>query len=253
MPIVARGAGGRRAIRNALTSALLPRTRYSGRVGSTNHRYQQFLRSGSNTDRLQFFSDAVFAIAMTLLVIDITVPVVQTAGVTDAAVDQSLTAALLEQWHQYFAYALSFAVIGVNWASHHRKFALTRRFDGRVVQINLLLLLLIAFLPFPTNVLSSYAGSVPAVVLYASVVAATSLIQFWLWWYTYRKGFLDDRVDRGLYRFVARALLVVPVVFTLSIPVALIFGGDIGMYFWILTWPISLVVDRWEPVARKRG
>jgi uncharacterized membrane protein len=80
-------------------------------VGGANDRSQQFIRTGTNSDRLQFFSDAVFAIAMTLLVIDITVPVIQTAGVTDAAVDRALTAALLEQWHQYFAYALSFAVI----------------------------------------------------------------------------------------------------------------------------------------------
>jgi uncharacterized membrane protein len=136
--------------------------------------------------------------------------------------------------------------------SHHREFALTRRFDGRVVQINLLLLLLIAFPPFPATVLSSYAGNLTAVVLYASVVGAISLIQFWLWWYTHRKGALDEKVDRSLYRFVARTLLVVLVVFALAIPVELIFGGDIGMYFWILTLPITLVVERWEPRDRSR-
>lgn len=215
-------------------------------MGETNRRYSQYLRFGTSSDRLQFFSDAVFAIAMTLLVIDITVPVVS-SSVSGPALDRELWVALGAQWPNFLAYAISFWVIGVNWASHHRKFAVTRKFDGTVVTINLILLFFIAFVPYPTSLISEYGGSIPAVVLYAGVVSAISLLQFWLWAYLFRRGYLDEKVDVGMYRFVRRNLLVAPAVFLLSIPVGLLFGGMWALFFWILNWPVSRIVAAYEP------
>jgi uncharacterized membrane protein len=221
-------------------------------MGEKNKEYDRFLGTGKSTDRLQFFSDAVFAIAMTLLVINITVPTVS-ESVSNAKLDVELWTAIGAEWPHFLAYAISFAVIGVNWVGHHRKFAITHGYDGGLIQLNLVLLFFIAFVPYPTSLISEYGPAIPAIVFYASVVAIISLLQFLLWRYSHRKGFLDEKVDLAMYRYVARNLLVVPVIFVLSIPIGLLFGGVWAMYFWILTWPVSAFVDRYEPkVSRSR-
>jgi uncharacterized membrane protein len=214
-------------------------------VGEKNRAYDRFLRTGTNSDRLQFFSDAVFAIAMTLLVIDIAVPTIS-KSVSDARLDAELWRAIGDQWQQFLAYAISFWVIAVNWAGHHRKFAVTRKFDGNVVHLNLWLLFLIAFVPYPTSLISEYPGSMPAIVLYAVEVSLLSALQWWLWHYTFRKGYLDERVDLGMYRYVSRNFLTVPIVFLLSIPVGYAFGGLWAMYFWVLNWPLSAIIGNYE-------
>ncbi len=222
-------------------------------MGEKNKEYDRFLGTGKSTDRLQFFSDAVFAIAMTLLVIDIAVPTVS-LSVSDAKLDRELWAAIGAEWPHFLAYGISFAVIGVNWVGHHRKFAVTRAYDGGLITRNLVLLFFIAFVPYPTSLISEYGPSIPAIVFYASVVAILSLLQFWLWSYSYHRGFLDEKVDLGMYRYVRRNLLVTPVIFLLSIPIGLIGGGIWAMYFWILTWPVSAVVGNYEPrPSRSRG
>lgn len=217
-------------------------------MGETNRAYDRFLSHGTDSDRLQFFSDAVFAIAMTLLVIDITVPTIANGpSVTQAQLDPKLWKALGGEFSQFLAYGLSFAVIASNWATHHRKFALIRRFDGRLVSMNLLLLFFIAFLPFPTSLISEYGSSMPAVVLYGSNVAILSLLQFGLWSYAYRQHFLDERVEIGMYRYVRRNLIPVPTVFLLSIPVGLAFGAVWSLYSWIALVPINMIVGGYEP------
>jgi uncharacterized membrane protein len=220
-------------------------------MGEKNRQYDLMLGRGSNSDRLQFFSDAVFAIAMTLLVIDITVPVVRNvASTTNAQLNAELWTAVGAQWPQFLAYAISFWIIGINWVAHHRKFTVTRRFDGRLITINLVLLFFIAFVPYPTSLLSEYGGAIPAIVLYTAVVSIISLLQTALWVYSYRHGLLDERVDLGMYRYIRRNSLVVPVVFLLSIPVGLLFGGVWAMFFWILNWPLSRIVGNYEPRAK---
>ncbi|CAN5292489.1 TMEM175 family protein [soil metagenome] len=217
-------------------------------MGETNRAYDRVLRYGSNSDRVQFFSDAVFAIAMTLLVIDITVPVLGNGpSVTQATMDPKLWKALGEEFPQFLAYGLSFAVIGASWAGHHRMFALMRRFDGTLVSMNLLLLFFIAFVPFPTSLLSQYGSTMPAVVLYAGNVAVISLLQFGLLAYSYRRGYLDERVDLGLYRYVRRNLLTTPAIFLLSIPIGFVFGAALALYFWIALLPLNIIVGRYEP------
>ncbi len=95
------------------------------------------------TNRLEAFSDGVFAIAITLLIIEVGVP--EGSG--------SLASRLIDQWPSYLAYALSFATIGVMWANHHNIFALIGRTTHGLVIANLALLLVVAFIPFPTKVL----------------------------------------------------------------------------------------------------
>jgi uncharacterized membrane protein len=111
-------------------------------------------------ERLVFFSDAVFAIAITLLVIEIHVPHLESA-----ASDLAFVAALAELIPNFIGYAVSFGVIAAFWAGHHRAFCLAGRYHGRILIWNFLLLGAIGFMPFVTGFMSAHPGErVPALV-----------------------------------------------------------------------------------------
>lgn len=209
-------------------------------------RYDKVFAAGTTTERLVFFSDAVFAIAMTLLVIDLKVPL---PG------EQTTWEIITSQSDDLFAYALSFIIIGLNWMGHHRKFRVIKNHDGPLMMIDLVLLFFIAFLPFPTSLLSEYSGDVVAVVLYALVVGIVGLLQYVMWRYAWNKGFIDQVIDLALYKYVRRNQLLTPIVFGLSIPVAIFVSGDIAMYSWLALLPVHIVLRLWDartPSAPRR-
>jgi uncharacterized membrane protein len=102
------------------------------------------------TNRLEAFSDGVFAIAITLLVIEIEVPHTESDG---------LAGALAGQWPSYVAYAVSFAVIGIMWVNHHGLIELVAGVDRPLLFLNLLLLMFVAFMPFSTALLAEHLQS----------------------------------------------------------------------------------------------
>ena len=103
-----------------------------------------------DTNRLETFSDGVIAIAITLLILEIDVPE-DTHG--------ELWSALLRQWPSYLAYLISFAVIGIIWVNHHGILALVARVDRPLLYLNLLLLLAVAGIPFPTALVAEHLQS----------------------------------------------------------------------------------------------
>lgn len=207
-------------------------------MATLRERYAAIFGHGRMTERVVFFSDAVFAIALTLLVVDLRVPDVDN-GETSGDVIVSLLPGFL-------AFVISFAVIALNWNGHHRKFRVINGFDTRLIQLNFLLLFLVAFTPFPTSLMSEYPGEVPSVVLYAAVVASLSLVQFAMWAYAWRHDLIDKIVEPDMYRFVGRNLLVVPLVFAISILIAIFWDANIAMYSWLALIPISIIVPRLE-------
>ena len=137
-------------------------------------------------ERLTFFSDAVFAIAITILVLDIHLP---SGG--DSANNAQLFNMLIGLTPKFLAYFISFWVIGLYWISHHRKFLLKKRFDNTLPSLNLLLLIVIAFIPFPTSVISESATRT-ATIFYALVMALVGLILAGLWWHAAHSHKLID-------------------------------------------------------------
>jgi uncharacterized membrane protein len=198
-------------------------------------RYAALFRDEWPTERLQFFSDAVFAIAMTLLVLDIDIPDVDSSRLGNA---------LRDAQPQVFAFVLSFAVIAATWVGHHRRFEIVRVADTRLVQLNFALLLVVTFLPFPTAVLSEYGSETPAVVLYAGTVAALGLIQLATWAHAWRAGLLKAEIDEGTYRYGRRVHVVDPAVFLASIVVALLGFPLAAMLTWLAIPPASWLVRR---------
>ena len=164
-------------------------------------------------DRIVFFSDGVFAIAITLLVISIRVPSLP-SDVSNA----ELSRHLIDEWPRVLSYAVSFTVIGLYWIGHHRTFAHIRRFDHRMIVLNLVFLGLIAFLPWPTAIIGRYGAHRSAVVLYAGSLALAGLASTALWLYAWRSGLADVGTRRARY-LAARAALPA-VVFGCSIPIA---------------------------------
>ena len=122
-------------------------------------------------ERMTFFSDAVFAIAITLLIIEVHVP--HPAEHTDAAYLAALNALI----PSFVGFVLSFLVIGALWAAHHRVFGMLTGYDPRLVWPNLLLLMTVAFMPFSTALMSSSPGSHVPELMYAGTLLAAGLAQ----------------------------------------------------------------------------
>lgn len=108
------------------------------------------MRNDSDTRRIESFSDGVFAIAVTLLVLEIKVPSQQVVN------EFGLALSLISIWPSYLAFATSFVTILVIWAHHHWIFSLIKRADHLLVYLNGLLLLVVTFVPFPTGLLAEY-------------------------------------------------------------------------------------------------
>jgi uncharacterized membrane protein len=149
----------------------------------------------AGTARLEAFSDGIFAIAITLLILEVRVPEAHSAG--------ALWRALGAQWPSYAGYALSFLIIGIMWSNHSHIFRLIARSDHMLGMINLLLLMTIAFLPYPTAVLAHYindeATRGPATAFYSGAILITAIPWSWLWMHALRAGLVeapDDERER---------------------------------------------------------
>jgi TMEM175 potassium channel family protein len=125
------------------------------------------------TARLEAFSDAVFAIAITILVLNLKVPHLEGAS------SAHLASALLKQWPSYFAFGLSFATILIMWLNHHAQLQMVERIDARLMFSNGLLLLMVVAVPFPTALVSEYLtrpGGRAAVATYALLILMTNVV-----------------------------------------------------------------------------
>jgi uncharacterized membrane protein len=162
--------------------------------------------------RVLAFTDGVFAIAITLLVLALDVP---------ANVD-NVGAALRDRSSDFVAYAISFAVLGSIWLAHHRFYTLVARFDGRLIALNLLYLALVALVPFSAELLGHYSDTTDGVIIYAINLAGISLSFTAQIFYAFRKGLIKDEARDEERRYLGPASFVVSGTFLLSIPVAFV-------------------------------
>ena len=163
-------------------------------------------------NRIVAFSDGVFAIAITLLVLTLEVP----AGVDDLGQE------LRDRSDEFLAYALSFAVLGKLWLSHHRFFGSLGRFDGTLLALNLLYLAFVALVPFTSDLLGNYSGESVAVVAYALNLAAVSLVFTISVRYSVRHDLIREWARGHAELFAGWTDFFVAGVFLVSIPVALV-------------------------------
>jgi uncharacterized membrane protein len=154
------------------------------------------------TTRLETFSDGVFAIAATLLVLEFSVSAVPGAHLGNQ---------LLHLWPSYLAYATSFLTIGIIWINHHYCVETMARADRPLLFLNLLLLLTVAFLPFPTKLVAQYlqqSGERPAVYAY-DVTFLIMAIVYNAWWRYASSGrrLIGEHVPDSALRAISRAFI----------------------------------------------
>jgi uncharacterized membrane protein len=170
-----------------------------------------------DTNRLEAFSDGVFAIAITLLVLEIRVPHSGT----------SLGRELLTLWPSYFAYAVSFIVIGAIWINHHAMFDHIVRADRKLLLLNTFHLMFIAFLPFPTAVLSqalhNRADEPVATSFYGGTLTVIGVLVTAMWYYaSHEHRLLGENISPDEARRNGRRFLVGPVCYGIGSLVALV-------------------------------
>jgi len=170
------------------------------------------------TGRVEAFSDGVFAVAVTLLIFNVQVPHIA---------DGELASALLALWPAYASYVVSFLTIGIMWVNHHELFRLITRVDRALLFINLLLLMVVAFLPFPTAVLGEYIRGGPssrtAAVLYSGTLELIGLAFGALWIYAARhRDLLIADLDPAYARATVPTFTVGSIAYLLAIAFAFV-------------------------------
>jgi hypothetical protein len=187
-----------------------------------------FERGSDEFVRVLTFSDGVFAIAMTLLVVEIAIPHLRHGGD-----EGELGRALGDLIPSFVSFAISFAVIGRYWFAHHDFFARLGAVDARLIGINLVYLGFIAFLPFPTGLLGNYFENALSVAVYAATVAAVSL----------RRAMPPEVYHWGTLQSTA------PVVcFLASVPLAFV-STAAAVAVWFVSVPIGIELDRRKPAG----
>ncbi|MEA3062239.1 MAG: potassium channel family protein [Sphingomonadales bacterium] len=162
-------------------------------------------RTDHALERLVFFSDAVFAIAITLLVIEIRVP-----HLPKGSPDRAFLAELANLIPSFAGYIISFAVIGMFWMGHHRAFALAGRYSGRILGWNMALLGVIAFMPFATALFAQNLNQHVPSVFYCATMLAAGLLNMAVVRIVTGPPMVDPEADPAIVRYArGRSLSVV--------------------------------------------
>jgi TMEM175 potassium channel family protein len=176
------------------------------------------------TGRLEAFSDGVFAVAITLLVLNIKIPGVDVPA-NELPNDTKLWSMLLREWPMLAAYITSFATIGVMWINHHRLYKHIKRTDTGLMLLNLLLLLVIVFIPVPTALVAEYLvhpDQHAAALLYSGTNVILAICFNLLWRYaSYHNRLLAKDADIRAVRAITRQYWFGPVVYLLAFMLAL--------------------------------
>jgi uncharacterized membrane protein len=201
-----------------------------------------------DTGRLETFADGVFAIAATLLILNIDV-----APTPPCA---SLSCQILHAWPSYVAYAASFLTIGIIWVNHHTVMGQIARADRTFLMLTVAFLMVIAFIPFPTRLVAQYISEVDngnaraATVTYGITLTLTAVMFNAIWFYAARRGrLLREDADPRTVRGISRTFLLGPWLYLAFTIVAAIHpkAGAILFLLFALFWVIESSIFGREP------
>ena len=204
---------------------------------------QHHEETGTDFERIVFFSDAVFAIAITLLALEIKVPELEPERITS-----DLPRSILGLLPPILVYAQTFVLIGIYWLAHHRMFRAIVRYDQTLIWLNILFLLCVAFIPVPSATLGRYYDQPSAIAFYGITLALTSLSSLIMWSYaTRRRRLVKDDLSESSIRYVFRRGAVTIVVALLAVVVSymstsLAFG--LWLVFLVMAVPLGRLYNR---------
>jgi uncharacterized membrane protein len=200
------------------------------------------------TSRLETFSDGVFAIAATLLILNV------------HADGRHLGQALAQAWPSYAAYAVSFVTIGIMWVNHHGVFAQIDKVDRTFLMVNVFFLMAVAFVPFPTVLVAQHIhdpGLRVAALAYGFTLTVTAVFYNLLWFYAARRRrLLRDDADPRVVSGITRSYLPGPWIYLAATLVALwrptvsvVLFAAIAVFYMLE----SALFGRQEPVTTTRA
>lgn len=183
------------------------------------------IKDDKETGRLEAFSDGVFAVAITLLVLNFKIPGIDLPP-GKLPGDMDLWHALGDEWPVLAAYVTSFATIGIMWLNHHRLFQHIKRINTVLVLLNLLLLLFIVFVPVPTALLAEYVNRPDqhaAAIVYSGTLFLTACCFNLLWRYaSYHNRLIGKNVDSRAIQAISRQYLFGPLVYLIAFVLAFV-------------------------------
>lgn len=197
---------------------------------------------GEDLGRIISLTDGVFAFALTLLVLGLTVPTFDTTGLSTQQISGHLGYLLQKDWQSFLGYVFAFVMIAVWWTYHHRTFRYIQRYDTVLMWTNMAVLLEIAVMPFVLEVYttSTYSSTQVATVLFASIQAVTGLTLNILWRYASSgHRLVDPKLPPVEIRYFGNQGLITPLVFTVSIGVSFL-SVEAAEVLWV----VSIVARR---------
>ncbi len=212
----------------------------SERASQRRSRWSYEAGHGAAFDRVAYFTDAVFAIAMTLLIVSVGAP--ELTG--PEREPTSLVEPLRDLGPELFSFFLAFLLLGRYWMAHHAFFAALARVDRRFIMEDLIYLAFVAFLPFPTELVGKYERNPVSVAIFALTLAAISGMESVVFRHAHRSGLLAKPMSETAYRFGMVQSTTPVVLFLLSIPVAFRWSPTAALLSWLLSVPIGMLVDR---------
>ncbi len=197
-------------------------------------------------ERILFFSDAVFAIVITILVLELKVPHIAHENLNEA----NLRHALVELIPKFLGFIYSFFIVGMMWIEHHRIFRYISHYDMGLIWRNFVFLLFVAFIPFPTALFSEYFLSQTAFVLYVLSFALAATAKIWVWNYAVsrRSELLSPDVDDEMIKRISRRSWAVPIVCVLAIGMSFISIFLGGFCFLLIPLAAHLLYPNKKPV-----
>ncbi len=200
---------------------------------------QQKDQGSKELDRIVTFSDGVFAIAITLLVLNI-----ETPEIPANLIAEELPGRLLDLWPKFLSYVISFLIILTYWIAHHSIFSAIRGYDRKLIWLNSLVLMCVAFLPFPASLFGEYGDQPLVVAIYAGSLAITRLLLTAVWWYASSGRRLVDRdLDATMIKAYRLRGLAISLIFLLSIVISF-FSVSAAVYSWVLLIVVDFVLFR---------
>jgi len=180
------------------------------------------------------FSDGVFAIASTLLIININTPFLQKAFVSGQ---------YSEVFQQILTYAITFLIIAFYWISHHRFFTYVKALDSRLLWLNIFLLMLIAFIPFPSSIVNGQSAHQNAEILYSATLGTAGLCLTGMWIYAanHRKTLLLHQIKKETTTYNIIRNFIASAIFLLSIVISF-FNVSLAMYSWLLIFVARILL-----------
>ena len=190
---------------------------------------QNELKKEFQLERMILFSDAVFAIAITLLAIEIKVPEIHEANITE----WQLTQSLLRMIPKFIGFFISFFIIGLYWTIHHRMFGFVVDYNQRLLWLNLLFLLAIALMPFSTAFYSEYVSTFlrSPIIIYVLNICFLGFMNFFLWKYISNpKHRLSSGLSRPVADYFAFRAIMIPIIFVFMTLVYLVAGPKYAIW-----------------------